>query len=280
MSQILIKSNKIRTKLLIFISNELNLINKRNKLLINSKLPSNDSNNFEFTILERNIIKNNDIQYKIHNKQKNYNSVPKKYFFDEKQNQNNISKEHEIFISPIKKTQKIEISKNKNLLLLTKDDLINNVNNNNNSVIYENNNNNDEKIDKEKMTQNIKILRKFCFTLKKRKLNYVSCKSMRNKSDIIRRKKYSNRKNINICSSTCVNVLKENLLKINYINSIASTEYDNTIDNDNIDTNDDKLILNKKKKKKKSNLFNLYQNEDNHNNDFMNANNIINLMQL
>ena len=280
MSQILIESNKIRTKLLIFISNELNLINKRNKLLINSKLPSNDSNNFEFTILERNIIKNNDIQYKIHNKQKNYNSVPKKYFFDEKQNQNNISKEHDIFISPIKKTQKIEISKNKNLLLLTKDDLINNVNNNNNSVIYENNNNNDEKIDKEKMTQNIKILRKFCFTLKKRKLNYVSCKSMRNKSDIIRRKKYSNRKNINICSSTCVNVLKENLLKINYINSIASTEYDNTIDNDNIDTNDDKLVFHNKKKKKKSNLFNLYQNEDDHNNDFMNANNIINLMQL
>jgi hypothetical protein len=278
MSQILIESNKIRTKLLIFISNELNLINKRNKLLINSKLPSNDSNNFEFTILERNIIKNNDIQYKIHNKQKNYNSVPKKYFFEEKKNNNNISKENEIFISPIKKTQKIEISKNKNLLLLTKDDLINNVNNNNNSVIYENNNNNDEKIDKEKMTQNIKILRKFCFTLKKRKLNYVSCKSMRNKSDIIRRKKYSNRKNINICSSTCVNVLKENLLKINYINSIASTEYDNTIDN--IDTNDDKLVFHNKKKKKKSNLFNLYQNEDDHNNDFMNANNIINLMQL
>jgi len=280
MSQILIKSNKIRTKLLIFISNELNLINKRNKLLINSKLPSNDSNNFEFTILERNIIKNNDIQYKIHNKQKNYNSVPKKYFFEEKKNNNNnISKENEIFISPIKKTQKIEISKNKNLLLLTKDDLINNVNNNNNSVIYENNNNNDEKIDKEKMTQNIKILRKFCFTLKKRKLNYVSCKSMRNKSDIIRRKKYS-RKNINICSSTCVNVLKENLLKINYINSIASTEYDNTIDNDNIDMKDDKLVFHNKKKKKKSNLFNLYQNEDAHNNDFMNANNIINLMQL
>jgi hypothetical protein len=280
MSQILIESNKIRTKLLIFISNELNLINKRNKLLINSKLPSNDSNNFEFTILERNIIKNNDIQYKIHNKQKNYNSVPKKYFFEEKKNNNNISKENEIFISPIKKTQKIEISKNKNLLLLTKDDLINNVNNNNNSVIYENNNNNDEKIDKEKMTQNIKILRKFCFTLKKRKLNYVSCKSMRNKSDIIRRKKYSNRKNINICSSTCVNVLKENLLKINYINSIASTEYDNTIDNDNIDMKDDKLVFHNKKKKKKSNLFNLYQNEDDHNNDFMNANNIINLMQL
>lgn len=280
MSQILIKSNKIRTKLLIFISNELNLINKRNKLLINSKLPSNDSNNFEFTILERNIIKNNDIQYKIHNKQKNYNSVPKKYFFEEKKNNNNISKENEIFISPIKKTQKIEISKNKNLLLLTKDDLINNVNNNNNSVIYENNNNNDEKIDKEKMTQNIKILRKFCFTLKKRKLNYVSCKSMRNKSDIIRRKKYSNRKNINICSSTCVNVLKENLLKINYINSIASTEYDNTKDNDNIDMKDDKLVFHNKKKKKKSNLFNLYQNEDAHNNDFMNANNIINLMQI
>ena len=280
MSQILIKSNKIRTKLLIFISNELNLINKRNKLLINSKLPSNDSNNFEFTILERNIIKNNDIQYKIHNKQKNYNSVPKKYFFEEKKNNNNISKENEIFISPIKKTQKIEISKNKNLLLLTKDDLINNVNNNNNSVIYENNNNNDEKIDKEKMTQNIKILRKFCFTLKKRKLNYVSCKSMRNKSDIIRRKKYSNRKNIKICSSTCLNVLKENLLKINYINSIASTEYDNTIDNDNIDMKDNKLVFHNKKKKKKSNLFNLYQNEDNHNNDFMNANNIINLMQL
>jgi hypothetical protein len=278
MSQILIKSNKIRTKLLIFISNELNLINKRNKLLINSKLPS--TKNFEFTILERNIIKNNDIQYKIHNKQKNYNSVPKKYFFEEKKNNNNISKENEIFISPIKKTQKIEISKNKNLLLLTKDDLINNVNNNNNSVIYENNNNNDEKIDKEKMTQNIKILRKFCFTLKKRKLNYVSCKSMRNKSDIIRRKKYTNRKNINICSSTCVNVLKENLLKINYINSIASTEYDNTIDNDNIDTNDDKLVFHNKKKKKKSNLFKLYQNEDAHNNDFMNANNIINLMQL
>jgi len=98
MSQIsLIKSNKIRTKLLIFISNELNLINKRNKLLINSKLPS--TKNCEFTILERNIIKNNDIQYKIHNNKKNYNSVPKKYFFDEKTNTNNISKEHEIFIS-------------------------------------------------------------------------------------------------------------------------------------------------------------------------------------
>ena len=276
MSQILIESNKIRTKLLIFISNELNLINKRNKLLINSKLPSNDSNNFEFTILERNIIKNNDIQYKIHNKQKNYNSVPKKYFFEEKKNNNNISKENEIFISPIKKTQKIEISKNKNLLLLTKDDLINNNYNNNNSVIYENNNN-DEKIDKEKMTQNIKILRKFCFTLKKRKLNYVSCKSMRNKSDIIRRKKYS-RKNNNICSSTCVNVLKENLIKVNYINSIVATENDKSIDN--IDINDDKLVFHNKKKKKKSNYFNLYHNEDNNNNDFMNANNIINLMQL
>ena len=277
MSQIsLIKSNKIRTKLLIFISNELNLINKRNKLLINSKLPS--TKNCEFTILERNIIKNNDIQYKIHNNKKNYNSVPKKYFFDEKTNTNNISKEHEIFISPIKKTQKIEISKNKNLLLLTNDDLINNnLNNsnvNNNSVIYENNN---KEIDKEKMTQNIKILRKFCFTLKKRKLNYVSCKSMRNKSDIIRRKKYSRKIN-NICSSTCVNVLKKNLIKVNYINSIVATENDKSIDN--IDINDNKLVFHNKKKKKKSNYFNLYHNEDNNNNDFMNANNIINLMQL
>ena len=273
-------SNEIRTKLLIFISNELNLINKRNKLLINSKVPSNESNNFEFTILERNIIKNNDIQYK----QKTYNSVPKKFCYEEKnKTENNI--ENYIF-SPIKNTEKIPISKNKNLLDHKNEININKITNsnvnNNNSILYsidDEYKNKDEKIDKEKMTKYIKILRAFCFHLKKRKLNYNTSKSLRNKSDIIRRKKYS-KKNNNLCNSTCVNVLKENLLKINYINSIISNDNNKTFDDINFD--DDKLVFHNKKKKKKnnsSNMFSLYQNKNN-NKNFINKNNIINLIQL
>ena len=180
-----ILANKIRTSLLVTINKELMEIREKKQLLINSKEYSDYQKKFDnFVILERDLINGPN-----HNNTNNISSIN---FFsfpsEDYQNDKNIM------------IQKIQISKRRNAIFQIrrkiKDFYLKQENENKKKKIYE----------------NIQKLKNFCSHLKSKEAITIN-HNQRNKSEIIRRKKYSLINNKNILISEC-NHLKSDKIQI------------------------------------------------------------------
>ncbi len=152
-------ANTIRTSLLITINKELNEIKKHKKLLINSKGFDEYQKEFDnFIILERDLI--NSVNYN------NTNNMTS-FYFPSEDSQNDTT----FFI------QKINISKRRNAIFQKRKKRVLNLkpqNENKNKILYE----------------NIQKLKNFCSHLKSKE-ELTKNHNQRNKSEIIRRKKFS-----------------------------------------------------------------------------------------
>ena len=235
------KANYIRTKLLILINKELNNNNQNKDFLINSKSIESYFNEFEnYVIVERDIITNSQKDYK---RLKEKDELP---LYLVKLN----LKES----SPIINTKKMTLTKNP--------DFSYHRSYSHNSNICEK-----EKKMKKKIEYNIRYLREFCLLLKSKKTIGKTISMERNKSLIIRRKKFpikdSNKKLKDLLhKNNEININKDKNSQLNDKNVISLHKKMGTAKDVRHKKNYKSLVLLKSIKENKGFLSNLIFGKD------------------
>ena len=235
------KANYIRTKLLILINKELNNNNQNKDFLINSKSIESYFNEFEnYVIVERDIITNSQKDYK---RLKEKDELP---LYLVKLN----LKES----SPIINTKKMTLTKNP--------DFSYHRSYSHNSNICEK-----EKKMKKKIEYNIRYLREFCLLLKSKKTIGKTISMERNKSLIIRRKKFpikdSNKKLKDLLNKNNeININKDKNSQLNDKNVISLHKKMGTAKDVRHKKNYKSLVLLKSIKENKGFLSNLIFGKD------------------
>jgi hypothetical protein len=234
-------ANNIRTNLLIYINKELKEKNQNTKnLLINSKPLETYCNTFEnYVIVERDIIANSQ---KVYKKLKEKDELPL-YLVKLNLKEN----------SPIIETKKVTLTKNP--------DFFSQRSYSQNSDICE------MEINKKKIEYNIRYLREFCFLLKSKTIIGKNKTIERNKSLIIRRKKFhikdSNKKLKDLLNKNNeININKDKNSQLNDKNVISLHKKMGTAKDVRHKKNYKSLVLLKSIKENKGFLSNLIFGKD------------------